>query len=155
MLQLVDDNTYVLVQSRGVTDIKVYTPESFRAEYGFAPALFVDFKALRGDPSDNIPGVKGVGEKTAQKLIAEFGALEAIFERLEEVKPERIREALRAAKDDVFGYRELVSLHKDCAIPPEHEDIRAPDFSRESFLAYLDKYGLQAIKKQIEGQRQV
>jgi len=155
MLQLVDDNTYVLVQSRGVTDIKVYTPESFRAEYGFAPALFVDFKALRGDPSDNIPGVKGVGEKTAQKLIAEFGGLEGIFERLEEVKPERIREALRAAKDEVYQYRELVSLHKDCAIPPEHEDIRAPDFAGESFLAYLDKYGLQAIKKQIEGQRQV
>jgi len=155
MLQLLDDNTYVLVQTRGVTEIKVYTPEGFREEYGFPPALFVDFKALRGDPSDNIPGVKGVGEKTAAKLIAGFGGLENIYARLEEVKPERIREALRAARDEVFGYRELVSLKRDCAIPPEHEDIRAPDFTGESFLSYLDKYGLNAIKKQVKAQRQV
>jgi DNA polymerase-1 len=150
MLQLLDANTFVVMQAKGVTEVKVWTPELFLDEYGFAPGLFVDYKALRGDPSDNIPGVKGVGEKTAQKLVAEFGGLEGIYARLEEVQPERIRAALRAAKGEVFQFRELVSLHKDCPIPPEHADIRVPQFTRAEFLSYLDKYGLKHIKKQVE-----
>jgi DNA polymerase-1 len=153
MLQLLDANTYVVMQAKGVTEVKVWTPENFHEEYGFAPGLFVDYKALRGDPSDNIPGVKGVGEKTAAKLVAEFGGLEDIYARLEEVQPERIREALRAAKGEVFGYRELVSLHKDIPIPPEHENIRNPQFTRPEFIVFLDKYGLKHIKKQVEERR--
>jgi len=151
LLQLVDENTYVLVQSRGVTELRVYTPESFRGEYGFAPALFVDHKALRGDPSDNIPGVKSIGEKTAQKLIAQFGGLEGIYGRLEEVKPERIRQALAAARDEVFRFRELVRLKSDCELPPEQGRPRLPQFGRAEFLAYLDKYGLRAIRQQLVG----
>ncbi len=151
MLQLIDDKTYVLVQTRGVTEVKVYTPETFHDEYGFGPELFVDYKALRGDPSDNIPGVRGVGEKTAKKLIAQFGSLEGLYEHLAEVKPERIRQALAAAREEVFQFRELVSLKRDCELPPEHSDVRLPQFTRDVFLAYLDKYGLRAIKKQVVG----
>ena len=154
MLQLLDENTFVVMQAKGVTEVKVWTPELFHDEYGFAPGLFVDYKALRGDPSDNIPGVKGVGEKTAQKLVAEFGGLEDIYARLDEVQPERIREELRAAKGEVFQFRELVSLHNNLTIPPEHEGIRAPDFTRAEFLSFLDKYGLKHFRKQVEGQKE-
>jgi len=153
MLQLIDDKTYVLVQTRGVTELKVYTPEVFRADYGFGPKNFVDYKALRGDPSDNIPGVKGVGEKTAKKLVAQFGSLEGIYEHLAEVKPERIRKALEGAREDVVQFRELVSLKRDCELPDAHGAALAqtPQFSAPDFLAYLEKYGLRAIKKQVAG----
>ena len=157
MLQLIDGKTYILVQTRGVTELKVYTPEVFRADYGFGPERFVDYKALRGDPSDNIPGVKGVGEKTAKKLIAQFGSLEGVYEKISEVKPERIRQALEGAREDVFQFRELVTLKRDCALPAPKGDERAeslartPEFTAAEFLAYLDKYGLRAIKKQVSG----
>jgi len=130
MLQLIDDKTYVLVQTRGVTELKVYTPDVFRADYGFGPELFVDYKALRGDPSDNIPGVKGVGEK---------------------VKPERIRKALEDAREEVFQFRELVTLKRDCEPPGGHGEACTPQFSAPDFIAYLEKYGLRAIKKQVSG----
>jgi DNA polymerase-1 len=149
MLQLLDDKTYVMIQTKGVTNVRIYTPQVFKDEYGFEPSSFVDYKALRGDPSDNIPGVRGVGEKTAKKWIAEFGSLEGLYDHIEEVSPERIREAIREAKGEVFGYRELVRLCEACELPAEHEEIRLPDFSREEFLAFCDKYGLRQIRKQV------
>ncbi len=152
MLQLIDDKTWVLVQTRGVSELKVYTPDVFCAEYGFGPKNFVDYKALRGDPSDNIPGVKGVGEKTAKKLVAQFGSLEGIYESLAEVKPERIRKALENAREEVFQFRELVTLKRDCELPAGHADARTPQFTAADFLAYLEKYGLRAIKKQLAGE---
>ena len=157
MLQLIDDKTYILVQTRGVTELKIYTPEVFRADYGFGPERFVDYKALRGDPSDNIPGVKGVGEKTAKKLVSQFGSLEGIYENISELKSERIRQALEGAREDVFQFRELVTLKRDCALPAPSGEERAktlaqmPQFTTPDFLAYLDKYGLRAIKKQVAG----
>ena len=151
MLQLIGDKTYVLVQTRGVSELKVYTPDVFRAEYGFGPKNFVDYKALRGDPSDNIPGVKGVGEKTARKLVVQFGSLEGVYEKLADVKPERIRKALEGAREEVFQFRELVTLKRDCELPAGHTDARTPQFTAPDFLAYLEKYGLRAIKKQVAG----
>ena len=151
MLQLLDDNTFVMIQTKGVTNVRIYTPQVFRDEYGFEPSSFVDYKALRGDPSDNIPGVRGVGEKTAKKWIAEFGSLEELYAHIEEVSPERMREAIREAKDEVFDYRELVRLCESCELPPEHEQVHMPDFTRQEFFAFCDKYGLRQIKKQVGG----
>jgi len=151
MLQLLDGTTYAMMQAKGVTNVRIYTPDVFREEYGFEPSSFVDYKALRGDPSDNIPGVRGVGEKTAHKWIGKFGTLEELYAHIDEVTPERIQNAIREAKDEVFEYRELVRLCMDCELPPEHDRLRLPDFGSENFLAFCDKYGLRQIKKQVAG----
>lgn len=153
MLQLVDGATFVMVQTKGVTSVRIYTPQVFREEYGFEPSSFVDYKALRGDPSDNIPGVRGVGKKTAAKWIAKYGTLEELYAHIEDVSPERIREAMREAKDEVFQFRELVRLREDCKLPAEQWELRLPDFASENFLAFCDKYGLRKIKKQVAGDR--
>mgnify|MGYP001143607998 CR=1 FL=1 len=149
LLQLLGDQTSVMMQTKGVVEVKVYTPEVFREEYGFEPENFVDFKALRGDPSDNIPGVPGIGEKTARSLISAFKNLEELYMRLGEVKPERIRVALESRKEEVFAYRELVRLRRESPLGGQAEVLRLPNFQRQEFLAFCDKYSLRAIKKQV------
>ncbi len=150
MLQLLDKDTRVLIQTKGVRETNLYTVTRFQDEYGFPPGAFVDFKALRGDPSDNIPGVPGVGEKTAMKLVATYGNLEGIYERLNDIKPERIRDAIRNAREDVFRYRYLVTLRRDCELPRLRKELRLPDFSRQEFLGFCDRFDLKAIRKQVE-----
>jgi DNA polymerase-1 len=83
-LQLIDDNTEVYTLKKGITDTAVYNEKTVKERFGFGPEKMVDYKALRGDPSDNIPGVKGIGEKTASELIQKFGSLEKIYEYLDE-----------------------------------------------------------------------
>jgi len=151
LLQLLTDTTSVMMQTKGVTEVKVYTPKVFREEYGFEPENFVDFKALRGDPSDNIPGVPGIGDKTARSLIVAFKDLEGLYMRLGEVKPERIRLALESKKEEVFAYRELVRLRRESPLPlgKGGNFLRLPNFQRQEFLDFCDKYSLRAIKKQV------
>ncbi len=149
MLQIVSDTLFVMMQTKGVTEAKLWTKEKVLETYGFPPANFVDFKALRGDPSDNIPGVSGVGDKHATKLILEYVNLEGVYEHIDEIKPVRIREALKLAKTEVFKYRELVRLRTDLKLAEEAMNLRLPDFSRKEFLEFCDKYALRAIKKQV------
>ena len=85
-LQLVSDRVTVLMTRRGITEMTRFTPETVTEKYGLTPAQYPDFAALRGDPSDNLPGIPGVGEKTATKWIAEFGSLAALVDRVDEVK---------------------------------------------------------------------
>jgi DNA polymerase-1 len=87
--QLIDDHVTVLYNSRGVSDMKRYDPVTLVEKYGLTPAQYPDFAALRGDPSDNLPSIPGVGEKTATKWIVEFGSLENLVNRVDEVKGRR------------------------------------------------------------------
>jgi len=89
-LQLVTESVEALVPRRGITDTFVYGPDQVRQRYGFEPAQLIDFKALRGDTSDNIPGVPGVGDKTAAKLVQDFGTVEALLERVDELPDGRL-----------------------------------------------------------------
>ena len=94
-LQLVDDGIGVMTTGRGVTDVKLYTPDKVVERYGITPDKVPDFIGLKGDSSDNIPGVPGIGEKTAAALLQQFGSIEAMYERLDEISQ---REASRAAR---------------------------------------------------------
>src|SRR5437588_6896212 len=100
-LQLVSDGIEALVPRRGITDTMVYGPDQVRQRYGFEPIQLIDYKALRGDTSDNIPGVPGVGDKTAAQLVQQFGSVEALLERLDELKEGRVKSALTAAADQI------------------------------------------------------
>ena len=118
MLQLVGPKVSLLHTARGGADnIVTYDAARIHERYGLTPEQMVDFKSLKGDSSDNIPGIPGVGEKTASKLIAHFGSLEQLYARLDEVEPVRIRELLRDHRDAAFAGQGLMTI--DCNAPLE------------------------------------
>ena len=131
-LQLVSDRVSVMVTRRGITDAKVYDPVAVRERFGFPPEKLPDYRALRGDTSDNIPGVPGVGEKTASALIATYGSLEEVLAHVDEVRPARIGEALRAHADLARRARELSTIVRDLPLELDLEalQVREPDGER-------------------------
>jgi DNA polymerase-1 len=114
--QLIDSRVTVLYNSRGVSDMRRFDPAALLEKYGLTPAQYPDFAALRGDPSDNLPSIPGVGEKTATKWIVEFGSLENLVNRVDEVKG-KAGDALRAHLGAVLRNRQLTALIRD--LPPE------------------------------------
>ncbi|HEY8813126.1 MAG TPA: 5'-3' exonuclease H3TH domain-containing protein, partial [Candidatus Dormibacteraeota bacterium] len=108
-LQCVTDSVDALVPRRGITDTLTYGPAQVRQRYNLEPSQLIDYKALRGDTSDNIPGVPGVGEKTASQLIGEFGSIENLLANLDKLKPGRVRDALEANADRVRLGKRLVT----------------------------------------------
>jgi len=116
VLQLVSDKVTVLMTRRGITEMTRFTPDAVQEKYGLSPDQYPDFAAVRGDPSDNLPGIPGVGEKTATKWIQQFGTLEDLVNRIDEVKG-KVGDALREHLASVLRNRQLTSLMRD--LPPE------------------------------------
>jgi DNA polymerase-1 len=124
-MQLIDDaQVRVFTLKKGLTDTVLYDEEGVRARYGFAPSLIADYKGLRGDPSDNIPGVKGIGEKTATTLISQFGSIEEIYKTLEK-HPDWLENAglkegmitkLKEGKEDAEFSKQLAMIRMDAPI---------------------------------------
>ena len=154
--QLIDDNTFVKhVKTRmGQTETVLYTPEVFRTEYGFDPIHMIDLKALMGDTSDNIPGVAGVGEKTATDLIQRFNSIEKIYAELETLDiKDSVRNKLAAGKNDAEMSYDLAEIR--CCAPiefsAEDNKVQKPDndklyeiFKRLEFFKMIEKMGLHA-----------
>ncbi len=113
--QLVDDHIAVLYTRRGISDTVAATTDWIRDRYGVGPEQYRDYAALRGDTSDNLPGVPGVGEKTAAKLIAGYGSLEGVYQHLDEQTP-KLRENLETHRDQAFLNRELMDLVRDLPV---------------------------------------
>ncbi len=118
--QIVDDDVTVLYTRRGISDVVTATPEWISGKYGVSPTQYRDYAALRGDPSDNLPGVPGVGEKTAARLIGEYGDLDGIYHHLDEQTP-RLRENLGAHREQAYLNQELMRMLPDIPI------VEAPD----------------------------
>ena len=121
--QLVSDRVTVLYTVRGISDMGRYTPEQVQAKYDLTPAQYPDYAALRGDPSDNLPGIPGVGEKTAAKWVREFGSLDGLVDRVGEVKG-KTGDALREHLADVIRNRTLTELQRD--VPLDVGPARPP-----------------------------
>jgi len=153
-LQLITERTTVCnVKTRmGHTETILYTPEVFRDEYGFEPPLMVDLKALMGDSSDNIPGVPGVGEKTAMALVQQYGTIENIYNKLYELDiKEGVRKKLYAGEESARMSHWLASIAKDIPIEFEPEENvwnhnYSPElydfFVRLGFKKFIEKWGL-------------
>jgi DNA polymerase-1 len=133
LLQLTDDNTSVRITVKGVKEIREYTPAAILEEFGLKAPQLIDVKALKGDSSDNIPGVRGIGEKTALKLIQEFGSVEAL---LENGGPERYRTLLAENRDIILRNRSLVTILMSLDEPTGLADLvrNAPDPDQSSQL---------------------
>jgi DNA polymerase-1 len=134
--QLVGGRIKVIYTRRGISDTVVADAAYIREKYGIEPSRYVDLAALRGDTSDNLPGVPGVGAKTATKLVAGYGSLEGIYEHLDEQTP-KLRESLAEHRDQVFLNRRLMCLVDDMEIAADPEDLRLepwdPSTVREVF----------------------
>src|SRR5579859_6096019 len=123
-LQLVSDSVEALVPRRGITDTFVYGPDQVRQRYGFSRTSLIDFKALRGDTSDNIPGVPGVGDKTAAKLVQDFGTIESILEHVDEMPEGRLKTSLKANADRVRLGKRMVTIVRDVPVELDLEKAR-------------------------------
>src|SRR5438046_4342215 len=110
--QLVSENVCLMMTPRGVSDVHVYTPERVEARLGIAPEKVPDFIALKGDPSDNIPGVPGIGDKTAGQLVAQYGSLEEVLEHVEELSPARSK-SIQEHADQARGAKLLATMRRD------------------------------------------
>jgi len=151
-LQLVDKNTKVYALRKGLKDTVLYDKEKVKEKYdGLIPEDLVDYKGLRGDPSDNIPGVPGVGEKTAIFLIKEFGTLENLYEELEQnsEKAGKIKESLRKKlchyKEQAFISKMLAEINQDVPIDFNLEKCRWPGYNKDRVIQLFKNYEFQTL----------
>ena len=150
MLQLVTKKVHLMHTAKGGADAIVeYDPERVFARYGLTPEQMVDFKSLKGDSSDNIPGVPGVGEKTASKLIASFGSLEQLYARLDEVEPVRIRESLAANRDAAFAGQGLMTIDRDAPLTLPATGGEIGVYDREAALALFRDLEFRALAQRL------
>lgn len=121
-------------------------PAEVESEWGVPPDRILDYLSLTGDASDNVPGVPGVGDKTALKLLAEFGSFDAVFERLVDVKPESLRKKLEAGRESAFLSRKLITLATDAPLPCEGVDcFRVPSLDRDAASALFMREGMRSL----------
>ncbi|WP_405811333.1 DNA polymerase I [Streptomyces sp. NBC_00210] len=135
--QLVSEHTTVLYPTKGVSELTRFTPEKVQEKYGLTPQQYPDFAALRGDPSDNLPGIPGVGEKTATKWISQFGSFAELVERADEVKG-KVGQALRDHLESVKLNRHLTELVRDVELPKAVADLERLAYDRTALKGFLE-----------------
>jgi DNA polymerase-1 len=147
-LQLVNDNVTVLYPRRGVSDMTRFTPEEVEAKYNLTPTQYPDFAALRGDPSDNLPGIPGVGEKTAAKWVREFGSLESLVDRVDEVKG-KVGDALREHLASVLRNRQLTELVREVAVPVGPAELARVSWERDEVHKLFDNLQFRVLRDRL------
>lgn len=150
-LQLVDEDAYVLITKKGVTNTVKYTRELMDEEYGMTPEQFIDLKALMGDSSDNIPGVKGVGQKTGMKLIHQFKTLEGIYENLEEVKG-KLKDKLESEKMQAYMSRDLATIVTEIPMDCTMDDFLYKEADSEKLMEMYKEYGFRQFMNRIKSE---
>ncbi|HET9755071.1 MAG TPA: DNA polymerase I [Candidatus Limnocylindrales bacterium] len=145
MLQLVTPRVRLMTTRSGVENTVIYDVDRIDERFGLRPDQMVDYKALKGDPTDNIPGVPGVGEKTAAKLIREFGDLDSLFARLDDVTPEKLRDKLRDHREQIYMGRELSKIVRDLPITIDLEAARLGDYDRDTVVRLFREYEFRTL----------
>ncbi len=136
-LQLATDKTKVLITKKGISDFDLYDSDKMMEVYGFTPEQFIDFKGLRGDTSDNIPGVSGIGDKTATKLILDYKSVEGVYENLENISSEALKKKLENGRDMAFLSKKLATIIKDVPIDFQSEKYA---FKEPDYPALIEEY---------------
>ncbi|AQT80296.1 DNA polymerase I [Mycolicibacterium litorale] len=147
-LQLVSPDVTVLYPRKGVSDLTRFTPDAVVEKYGLTPAQYPDFAALRGDPSDNLPGIPGVGEKTAAKWITEYGSLQGLVDNVDSVRG-KVGDALRANLSSVVLNRELTDLVKDVPLPQTPDTLRMQPWDRDQIHRLFDDLEFRVLRDRL------
>ena len=147
-LQLVDEKTTVHIIRKGLSDVVAMTPEVVMETYGFAPLQIIDYKGLRGDASDNLPGIKGIGEKTAVKLIQEYGSFDEIIAHADEIKG-KVGEAIKADQEMGRLSRDLAIIKTDVPLSFGVKDTIYGGYDFASISEFCQKYGLKQFMSKL------
>ncbi len=148
MLQLIDSDTKVFAMKRGFSEIEEFDLKYFEEKYSLKQAQFLDLKALQGDSSDNIPGVPGIGPKTATTLLQEFFTLENIYENLDKIKP-AWRSKLEAGKESAFMSKKIAEIWLDAPVELNLEDADIHNFNYQKVLAKLREFEFNSLVRKI------
>jgi len=150
LIQLVDERTVLQTSRRGSSEPMIYDPDAVRQRYGFDPALMIDFKALRGDASDNIPGVPGIGEKTATALIQRYGNLDQVLAAVSEMPPGRTRTTLQEHADEALFGREMVTIVREVpGVKLELDGCRICDYDHAAARQLLEDVGMPSLVRRL------
>ncbi|MEI8360720.1 MAG: DNA polymerase I [bacterium] len=144
-LQLVNEHTRVYTMSRGLNDSVLYDELAVRTRYGIGPDQIIDYKALRGDPSDNIPGVKGIGEKTAVELLQEYSTLDGLYKNIGKVEKERIRNLLIEHRELAYLSKNLATIKVDSPIEFDLESSRFDNFDQEAIVKLFNELEFRSL----------
>ena len=147
-LQLVDDHTFVYAPRKSFSDIVIYTPAEVKKSKGIKPEQVIEFKGLRGDPSDNIIGVTGIGEVTALKLLQEFGTIEKIYKNLDKIAGP-VAEKLKKYEKDAHQSRKLATLHLNVPIKLDLEKAEAVAFDKHRVIELFRRMGFRSLYEKI------
>ncbi|MBW0016560.1 MAG: DNA polymerase I [Mycobacterium sp.] len=147
-LQLVSDDVTVLYPRKGVSELTRFTPDAVVEKYGLTPMQYPDFAALRGDPSDNLPGIPGVGEKTASKWIVEYGSLQELVDNVDSVRG-KVGDALRAHLSNVVRNRELTDLVKDVPLAHTPDTLRLAPWDRDHIHRLFDDLEFRVLRDRL------
>ena len=147
-LQLVSDDVTVLYPRKGVSELTRFTPDAVVEKYGLTPTQYPDFAALRGDPSDNLPGIPGVGEKTASKWIVEYGSLQGLVDNVDTVRG-KVGDALRAHLSSVILNRELTDLVKDVPLAQTPDTLRMQPWDRDHIHRLFDDLEFRVLRDRL------
>jgi DNA polymerase I len=149
VLQLVNSHTHIYTLKKGLSNIELFNTASFEEKYGVGAHQWVDVKALKGDASDNIPGVGGIGEKTALELIDKYESLEGVYKHLDELKP-ALRVKLEKDKDMAFLSKKLVTLFTDAPVKLDFDKAKKQEGVSPEFVACLRKLEFRTLLRQAE-----
>jgi DNA polymerase I len=150
-MQLVDGHVKVLRTTRGVSETKTYGRQEVIDEYGVTPEQIPDYKALVGDPSDNIPGVRGIGPKGAASLLQQFGSVAGIYENLDQVSAKGTRKKLEEGRESAFLSLELARMRFDAPVEFDAEALRFEGVSPESRDVLLRRYEFRSLEPRFAG----
>ncbi|KAB8138246.1 DNA polymerase I [Gracilibacillus oryzae] len=152
LLQLVSEHVDVSLTKKGISDVMTYTPKTLEEEMEISPDQVIDLKALMGDKSDNIPGVPGVGQKTAVKLLKQYNTLENLYEHLDEVSGKKLKENLTNYKEDAFMSKELVTINQSSPLEIELGDIEYKGYEPSTVRPFFTELGFQSLIGRIQGE---
>ena len=154
-LQLIKDDTDVIITKRGVSEFDTYNKDKMNAVYGLSPDEFIDLKALMGDQSDNIPGIYGIGEKTALKILSQYRTIENLYEHLDELSKNKTNQRIIEGKDMAFLSKKLATIVKDVDISMNIEDYKIKDQNNEALREVYEDLELNSRLSSLGGTKKV
>ncbi len=149
--QLIEPDVRVLTSQRKWSETKIYDEAAIRERYGLEPRQLIDYKALVGDTSDNVPGVRGVGEKTATQLLQQFGSVEDIYARLDEITAKRARASLEAGRESAALSKKLITIKTDVPLKVKWDDCRTAAFDREQVIQLFRDMEFRSLIERLPG----
>ena len=152
--QLANKNTKILFTKKGITELDIVTEDSIEKSYQINPNQLIDIKGLMGDQSDNIPGVPGIGEKTALKLIHQFSSMENIYDNLDEVSGKKLKENLEENKAQAFMSKKLGAIVKNVPLDEEIEDFKRVEYDYDTLTNMYREYEFNTLIKRLPDQYQ-